>query len=93
MESDGTLSFEIKKRMNTWFTSKDGKVFVELLEDMHNGHLACAETISMVSSASCNEQVSAQVCQAVGVNEVLNFIKTIDMEVKEAKKREEQAKE
>lgn len=83
MESN--LEFEDKLHINLWFESDEGKKFLETLKDMHQGHLDLAQGMYL-KLADPNEQIVAQVNQATGVKEILDFIEIISVEVKEKKK-------
>ena len=84
-----SLQLESKIRMVEWFRSEDGQLFVDLLEDMHKNHLETAE-VMYSKVLDPNQQIAAQVNQATGIKEVLDFIKTMELEVKEHKKKEEE---
>lgn len=79
------LSYEDKKAMHTFFfESEEGKLFRETLEDMkeHCFDLA-VKTIQ-------NEAVAANVHQAGGIKAVIDFIDSIELEVKEKRKGEKE---
>jgi hypothetical protein len=86
------LSFNDKKHLNEWLTSEDGQKLVNLLKEMQESHLNMAQGMYL-KLADPNEQIAAQVNQAAGIKEVLGFIETIAVEVKERKKEEQKAKE
>lgn len=82
---DNRLDFEDKLHINLWFESEEGKKFLEAIKEMHSNHLELAQTMYL-KVASPNEQISVQVNQATGIKEILDFIETISLEVKEKKK-------
>lgn len=79
------LTFEQKNRMHVWLTSKDGEPFVQAIRDMYQNHLDLAQGMYL-KLANPNEQIATQVNQAVGIKEILDFVDTIEREVKEKKK-------
>lgn len=79
------LEFEDKLHINLWFESEEGQKFLSALKDMHQNHLDLAQTMYL-KVVNPNEQIAAQVNQATGVKEVLDFVDAISMEVKERKK-------
>lgn len=86
------LSYKMKLEMHTWFCSEPGKAFVKELEEDVNAHMRTAQLAS-TKFEQPNQQISAQVNQATGVQEVIDFINAIDLEVKERKKEEQKSKE
>ena len=86
------LSYKMKLEMHTWFCSEPGKAFVKELEEGVNAHMRTAQLAS-AKFEQPNQQISAQVNQATGVQEVIDFINAIDLEVKERKKEAQKSKE
>lgn len=82
---DNRLDFEDKLHINLWFESEEGKKFLEAIKEIHSNHLDVAQTMYL-KLANPNEQISAQVNQAAGIKEILDYIDTISLEVKERKK-------
>lgn len=82
---DNRLDFEDKLHINLWFESEEGKKFLEAIKEIHSSHLDVAQTMYL-KLANPNEQISAQVNQAAGIKEILDYIDTISLEVKERKK-------
>ena len=84
MESKA-VDFEDKLHINLWFESDDGKKFLEIIKDMHSNHLELSQTMYL-KLTDPNEQIAAQVNQATGIKEILDFIEAVSLEVKEKKK-------
>lgn len=85
------LRHEDKKQMDSFFSSDVGKLFIKTLEDMHENHINLAKNMYL-KVVNPNEQIAAQVNQATGVEEVLDFIQASMNEVREVKKKEEEKK-
>ena len=82
---DNRLDFEDKLHIDLWFESEEGKKFLEAIKEIHSNHLDVAQTMYL-NVANPNEQISAHVNQAAGIKEILDYINTISLEVKERKK-------
>ena len=82
-------SYTDKKGMYTFFfESEEGKLFRQLLKDMQEERLDLAQT-AYLKLQMPNEQISANVNQAGGIKAVIDFIDSIEAEVKEHKKGEQ----
>lgn len=92
MEYNEPLELVDKKHINSWLTSEDGKLFVKTIRDMYENHLDLAQSMYL-KVVNPNEQISVQVNQAVGIKEVLDFIDSLDREIKEAKKEADKKSE
>ena len=92
MEYSEPLDLVDKKHINSWLTSEDGKLFVKTIRDMYENHLDLAQSMYL-KVVNPNEQISVQVNQAVGIKEVLDFIDSLDREIKEAKKEADKKSE
>lgn len=88
MENNEPITLEDKKRLNAMLKTEEGELFIKLLKDMHEAHLDLAQGMYL-KVVNPSEQVVAQVNQAAGVKEVLDFIEATKAEVEEAKKEEE----
>lgn len=84
------LSVESKKRINSWLTSNDGKMFMAAIRDMHDEHINTAQIV-FTKLVSPSEQIVAQIHQATGIKEVIDFAEGISREV-EANRKEEELK-
>lgn len=91
MENNEPITLEDKKRLVAMFKTEEGELFFKLLKDMHEAHLGLAQTIYL-KLTDPSEQICANVHQATGIKEVIDFIEATKAEVNEAKK-EEEAKE
>lgn len=84
------LKFEDKKGMYTFFfESDDGELFRKLIKDMHSAELDVAQSAYLKLQCP-NEQVVGAVNRAAGIKAIIDFIDSIEAEVKEHKKKEEQ---
>ena len=93
MERNEPISYTDKKGMHTFFFESDeGELFRKLLKDMQEERLNIAQT-AYLKLQMPNEQVAANVNQAGGIKAVLDFIDSIDAEVKEHKKGEQESSE
>lgn len=92
MQNKEPITLDEKKRLYAFFKSEDGKVFIDLIKDMQASHLDLAQGMYL-KVLQPNEQVCTQVSMAGGVKEVLDFIEQVEVEVKEAKKEEEENQE
>lgn len=89
MELNEPLSYEDKRRMYSFFfESEDGELFRKLLKDMHSGELDVAQGAYLKLQCP-NEQIVGAVNRAAGVKSVLDFIDSIEAEVKAHKKGEQ----
>lgn len=89
---DNKLEFEDKLHINLWLESEDGKKFLKTLKDMHENHISLAQSMYL-KVVNPNEQIAAQINQATGVKEILDFIGAISIEVKERKKEAKEKSE
>lgn len=89
MENNEPITLEDKKRLNAMLKTEEGELFIKLLKDMHEAHLDLAQGMYL-KVVNPSEQVVAQVNQAAGVKEVLDFIEATKAEVEESKKEEEE---
>ena len=89
MENNEPITLEDKKRLVAMLKTEEGELFIKLLKDMHEAHLDLAQGMYL-KVVNPSEQVVAQVNQAAGVKEVLDFIEATKAEVEEAKKEEEE---
>lgn len=93
MELNEPLSYEDKKRMYSFFfESEEGELFRKLAEDMRQERLSVAQT-AYLHVAQPNEQIAANVNQATGIKAVIDFIDSIELEVKEKRKGEKEQSE
>lgn len=90
MELNEPITYEDKKRWHSFFfESEDGELFRKLLKDMQTERLNYAQDMCM-KLQNPNEQIAANVNQAGGIKLVIDFLDSIDAEVKEHKKKEGQ---
>ena len=90
MELNEPISYEDKKRMYTFFfESEEGELFRKIVKDMHEDRLTVAQT-AYLKLQMPNEQIVAAVNQASGIKEIIDFIDSIDAEVKAHKEGENQ---
>lgn len=90
MELNEPLSYEDKKRMYSFFfESEEGELFRKLLKDMHSLELDIAQG-AYRNYQLPNEQIVGAVSRAAGIKNVTDFIDSIEREVKEKRKGEEQ---
>jgi len=83
------LSYTDKKGMYTFFfESEEGELFRQLLKDMQEERLNLAQS-AYLKLQMPNEQIVANVNQAGGIKAVIDFIDSIEVEVKEHKKGEQ----
>ena len=93
MELNEPLSYEDKRRMYSFFfESEDGELFRKALKDMHSGELDVAQGAYLKLQCP-NEQIVGAVNRAAGVKNVLDFIDSIEAEVKAHKKGEQKQSE
>lgn len=93
MELNEPLSYEDKKKMYSFFfESEEGELFRKLAEDMRQERLSVAQT-AYLHVAQPNEQIAANVNQATGIKAVIDFIDSIELEVKEKRKGEKEQSE
>lgn len=91
MEFNEPISYEDKKRLHSFFfESEEGELFRKLLKDMQEERLDIAQS-AYLKLQMPNEQIAANVNQAGGIKAVIDFIDSIDNEVKN-KKKEAQGK-
>ena len=89
MEFNEPISYEDKKRLHSFFfESEEGELFRKLLKDMQEERLDVAQT-AYLNLQLPNEQIVANVNQAGGIKAVIDFIDSINIEVKEKKKQSE----
>lgn len=90
MELNEPISYEDKKRMHSFFfESEEGQLFRKIVKDMQEDRLNVAQT-AYLKLQMPNEQIVAAVNQASGIKEIIDFIDSIEAEVKAHKKQEEQ---
>ena len=89
MENNEPITLEDKKRLVAMLKTEEGELFIKLLKDMHVAHLDLAQGMYL-KVVNPSEQVVAQVNQAAGVKEVLDFIDATRHEVEENKREEEE---
>jgi len=90
MQNNEPLRYEDKKRLHPFFfETEEGELFRQLLKDMQEERLNIAQT-AYLKLQMPNEQIVANVNQAGGIKAVIDFIDSIDAEVKERKKGEDQ---
>ena len=90
MELNEPISYEDKKRMYTFFFDSDeGELFRKIIKDMQEDRLTVAQT-AYLKLQMPNEQIAAAVNQASGIKEIIDFIDSIDAEVKAHKEGENQ---
>ena len=90
MELNEPISYEDKKRMYTFFfDSEEGELFRKIIKDMQEDRLNVAQT-AYLKLQMPNEQIAAAVNQASGIKEIIDFIDSIDAEVKAHKEGENQ---
>jgi hypothetical protein len=71
-----------------FFESEEGELFRQLLKDMQEERFDLAQT-AYLKLQMPNEQIAANVNQAGGIKAVIDFIDSIEAEVKEHKKGEQ----
>lgn len=90
MELNEPLSYEDKKKMYSFFfESEGGELFLKLIKDMRLEALETAESVYLKLQCP-NEQIAANVGRASGIKSVIDFIDSINVEVKAHKKKGEQ---
>lgn len=89
MELNDPITLDDKKRLYAFFfESEEGELFRKLLKDMQEERLDVAQS-AYRHVTQPNEQISANVNQAGGIKAVIDFIDSINNEVKENKKQSE----
>lgn len=87
------LSYEDKKKMYSFFfESEEGELFRKLVEDMRQERLSVAQN-AYLKLPQPNEQIAANVNQATGIQAIIDFIDSIEREVKEKRKGEQKQSE
>lgn len=90
MEHNEPISYEDKRGMYSFFfESEDGELFRKILKDMHSNELDIAQGAYLKLQCP-NEQIAGAVNRAAGIKSVLDFIDSIDAEVKAKRKGEDQ---
>jgi hypothetical protein len=90
MELNEPIKYEDKRGMYSFFfESEDGELFRKLLKDMHSGELDVAQG-AYLKLQMPNEQIAGAVNRAAGIKSVIDFIDSIEAEVKAKRKGEEQ---
>lgn len=79
------LTIEDKQKLNAFFMSENGDMFVQLLKDMYESKLELAQIVYL-KVESPNEQIAANVNQARGVKDVIDFIECVKREISEREK-------
>ena len=86
MELNDPITLDDKKRLHSFFfESEEGELFRKLLKDMQEERLDIAQS-AYLKLQMPNEQISANVNQAGVIKAVIDFIDSIDNEVKNKKK-------
>ena len=89
MELNDPITLDDKKRLYAFFfESEEGELFRKILRDMQEERLDIAQS-AYLKFQMPNEQISANVNQAGGIKAVIDFIDSINIEVKENKKQSE----
>ena len=89
MELNDPITLDDKKRLYAFFfESEEGELFRKLLKDMQEERLDIAQS-AYLKLQMPNEQIAANVNQAGGIKAVIDFIDSINIEVKENKKQSE----
>ena len=90
MELNEPIKYEDKRGMfSFFFESEDGELFRKVLKDMHSGELDLAQGAYLHYQCP-NEQTVGAVNRAAGIKSVIDFIDSIEAEVKAKRKGEEQ---
>ena len=87
MESNDILSVNDKKKLNALLVSEEGEILIKTIREMYETHLLLAQTIHL-KFENPNEQIAAEVNQATGIKEILDFVDAVKREVKERKEAE-----
>ena len=89
MELNDPITLDDKKRLYAFFfESEEGELFRKLLKDMQEERLNIAQS-AYLKLQMPNEQIAVNVNQAGGIKAVIDFIDSINIEVKENKKQSE----
>mgnify|MGYP006908809870 CR=1 FL=1 len=89
MELNDPITLDDKKRLYAFFfESEEGELFRKLLKDMQEERLNIAQS-AYLKLQMPNEQLAVNVNQAGGIKAVIDFIDSINIEVKENKKQSE----
>lgn len=89
MKLNDPITLDDKKRLYAFFfESEEGELFRKILRDMQEERLDIAQS-AYLKLQMPNEQISANVNQAGGIKAVIDFIDSINNEVKENKKQSE----
>ena len=89
MELNDPITLDDKKRLYAFFfESEEGELFRKILRDMQEERLDIAQS-AYLKLQMPNEQIAANVNQAGGIKAVIDFIDSINIEVKENKKQSE----
>lgn len=90
MEYNEPISYDDKRSMYAFFFESDeGELFRKILKDMHSSELDTAQSVYLKLQCP-NEQIAGAVNRAAGVKEIIDFIDSINAEVKAHKNKEEQ---
>ena len=86
------LSFKTKQEIYNWLTNeKAGKAFLDEIKGAVQAHTLTAQ-LAANKYEQPNQQIAAQVNRAAGLQEIIDFVDSIALEIKE-KRKERQAKE
>lgn len=87
--SNEPITYEDKRKLYTiLFESEAGELFRKIVADMRSEALETAESVYL-KLQNPNEQIVASVNRAAGIKSVIDFIDSIEAEVKEHKKGEQ----
>lgn len=85
------ITYEDKRKLYTiLFESEAGELLRKIVADMRSEALETAESVYLkLQNPNPNEQIVANVNRAAGIKSVIDFIDSIEAEVKEHKKGEQ----